>query len=874
MICSNVCYKFYIKYILNLKKGIYLIKMENLKKQFIRYWPFFLIIFILFVVNANQIINNHSVMIFNTDSYAQSLQFYLGGWEKLRSFDFSLWDWTSGYGANYFNHVYYFATSPFFLITLLFNKDMIPYLFLYLNAFKMFLIFVFTYLWLSTLVKEKWILTIGSIIVTFSGWITFLYHYNLFLDGFVLYPLILWSIDRYYFKKSYLIVLFVALLGLINYYLLYMFVPFIIVYSVLRYFTLEKNKSISSFMNKMFRLLGLGLLALGISSIIVLPSLNVVLSMPRLSNTLSLFDHINIYEAFRYISTLFTPTIEWNNPTYFIAVETNAGYGWGGGISLFCFYLFLLLIPRLFFLKDKLAKRSILFTYGVLFVFAFFIIFYRLFQGTVDVRWYYMFLFMNVYSMTFILKDMQDYGYSKLSIILNSLMTISLMFVFYKITNIKELASIEQISLLKNILIIGVGFIIAYSAIFLLKKIKYMVVIVVFEALFSFLLPLYTNPPIVYETFISQYHSELKSSEAVDYIQSIDDTFYRIVRNGLGAYSLNEPFSNQYKGVTFYESLYSFNTTDFISRFTNNWLLPYTHGRFNTNFLLSEKYYIQENEISSVPFGYDYLTTINNDKIYLNKYYIPLGFSLENTINEDTFKTLPIYDQDQLWLNTIVTGESQNTDYTLLTNKELYASTGDNGYLYLSDVEGLINTIVTIENKGTPYLTINKHYGNNVITEFHYQYDYFQMFIPSDDNFDVFEISAINPYGTINSLNVYVTKDLTVYDTWYDNLNTFKNLNVSKDYISADIDINGKSEWVATSIPYDSGWSVSVDGQKITYSKVNLGFIGFDLESGSHHIEFKYEPPLFKLGLIISALSLIIFSALVICKTKCRKGIN
>lgn len=842
-----------------------------MQRYFNRYWPIILILGILFISHINQVINNQSLMIFHTDSYAQSLQFYLGGWEKLHNLDFSLWDWSSGYGANYLNHVYYFATSPFFFLTLVFNKDMIPYLFLYLNALKLLLIFIFTYLWLSTLVKEKWISSIGALIITFSGWVTFLYHYNLFLDGFVLYPLILLSIEKFYEKKSYLFVLFVGFLGIINYYMLYMFIPFIGIYSIVRYFVLSKEPNIKGLTRNILSILGLGILALGLSSIILLPSINIILNMPRLSESSGIFQTIDIYKIYRYISSLFVPTVKWDNPNYFISVSTDSGYGWGGGISLFSFYLFPLIISRLFSLKDKKMKISIISVYACLFFFSSFTIFYRLFQGTLDVRWFYMFIFMNVYTLVFVLKDMNDYSYSKKSVLFNSITVLLIIFMFYKVTVLKEFSSLDDIVFLQKCLMIASVFILLYTIFLYTKKLNYLIILVSMEAIFSFLLPLYTYPPIEATQFIEQYKSELQSSEGIEFIESIDSGFYRIIRNDLGSYSLNEPFANQYKGVTFYESLYNFNTTEFNNRFTSNWLLPLVYGRTNTNFILSAKYYIQENEVNSVPFGFEYLTTINNDKIYENKYYIPLGYSLESTINSDFFQTLSIYTQDQLWLNYIVTKDSENTKYTSLINREFIADTGTEGYLYLDQTENLRDSLITIENEGTPYLTINKHYGDQVQTEFHDQYYYFQMYIEEGDEFDVFELDVRNEFDDLNTVNIYQTRDLDVYETWYSNLNMIGNVQINHDYISAEITIENETEMVATSIPYDEGWSVYVDGHKIDIEKVNLGFIGFQLGSGQHSLEFKYQSPYFLMGMIISVLSLIMFIILVFRKSNSQK---
>jgi uncharacterized membrane protein YfhO len=58
-------------------------------------------------------------------------------------------------------------------------------------------------------------------------------------------------------------------------------------------------------------------------------------------------------------------------------------------------------------------------------------------------------------------------------------------------------------------------------------------------------------------------------------------------------------------------------------------------------------------------------------------------------------------------------------------------------------------------------------------------------------------------------------------------------------------------------IPYDYGFSAKVDGKSVPVLNVSDGFIGLDLDAGQHEIELNYFPPLFKIGLIISGLTLL-----------------
>ena len=64
------------------------------------------------------------------------------------------------------------------------------------------------------------------------------------------------------------------------------------------------------------------------------------------------------------------------------------------------------------------------------------------------------------------------------------------------------------------------------------------------------------------------------------------------------------------------------------------------------------------------------------------------------------------------------------------------------------------------------------------------------------------------------------------------------------------------------SIPFDVGWSARVDGQPARLEKVDFGLTGILLDKGAHSIELSFRPRFLTLGLIVSALALLTFVAL------------
>ncbi len=74
-----------------------------------------------------------------------------------------------------------------------------------------------------------------------------------------------------------------------------------------------------------------------------------------------------------------------------------------------------------------------------------------------------------------------------------------------------------------------------------------------------------------------------------------------------------------------------------------------------------------------------------------------------------------------------------------------------------------------------------------------------------------------------------------------------------------------------TTIPYDSGWSVTVDGKEVETFSVASGFLGFDLTSGEHTVSITYLPEGLIVGLAISAASLVALLILLIVSAVRRK---
>ena len=59
--------------------------------------------------------------------------------------------------------------------------------------------------------------------------------------------------------------------------------------------------------------------------------------------------------------------------------------------------------------------------------------------------------------------------------------------------------------------------------------------------------------------------------------------------------------------------------------------------------------------------------------------------------------------------------------------------------------------------------------------------------------------------------------------------------------------------YFVTSIPYQNGLQILVDGEEVPVEKVNTAFAGAKISSGTHQVELKFSPPGQKAGQAMTA---------------------
>ena len=823
-----------------------------------------LILMITLISFSGVILNNDSIFVLYGDYSEQYYQFLLGFYEKVKSGNFSMFDWSLGFGANGFSLVYYNMFSPFTYLTLLFKKEWIQYLVLYLQIFKLILLGNFTCLWLSKLSKNKNHVLIGSMVLTFCGWVFAYIHFD-YLNSFVFYPLILYFIEKYLTENKKLgFIICVFLLTVTNYYFMYMFVPFICLYTLFRYLIIHDDNKFKIVLIEALKFFGLLMLSILMGAFVLFPSINIILQSSRLSNEkLSLI--IPWKDMYKILTSMFTPSFGRTDPNHFIDVSNLVYQGWGGGASIYTSFSLLMFIPTLFLFKDK-KKRNCLLVFGlILLIFMISPYFYKLLQGTIDTRFFYMFTIYMVMVMVEVLDNYKKEYYKYLLITFIAIILLVIFFVYFSYK--KNLTQFDYLTQQTYVQLILIGILLLSLILIKTKQTKLLLIPIILECLLSNMMFVKYNEPIDKET-IKSYGTV--NDEIVNTIKNNDDGFYRII----GGDTPNSFYENQSRGISFYSSVYNYYQSEFISLIENSWKVDYYKNKNSLYTLAGAKYWYPSQNDSIPPFGYE---KVEGQDYYQNKYYVELGWVNNNLVTDEYFNSLDYMKAFRGILKYVLTPESDNT----LPNKEdglkIVVEADVSGKIYYELDEVANDTIfyISVPSFGLPYISVNLFMGDELIESLTYSNLKTRVLQVNTDEHYVDRIIIDYNFFENNSESVslfYQKNSGKLEEELYRSRikNSFTNVVFDGDYISGDIKIDEDHSLVFTQVPYDKGWKVKVDGKQIEYSKVNGGFIGFYLDSGNHTVEFEYTIPMLIPGIVMSLVSTLILVIYVkkVCKNE------
>ena len=258
------------------------------------YFETFLVCFVLaMLLFVPYIFSDNGYFLFYGDYNVQQVPFYKLAHKAVKSGNL-FWNWGTDLGANFIgSYSFYLLGSPFFWLTLPFPNDFVPALMGPLFILKFACAGLAAYTFITRFVKDKELALLGGILYTFSGFSIYNIFFNHFHEAIIIFPLVLLSIELLMKdgKRGYF-ALMVAFILICNYYFAFGMAIFSIIYVILRMMSGKWNLKLTPKFRKrtvmkITSLVGEAFLGLFISAIILLPAVIAISDNSRVGNYLT-----------------------------------------------------------------------------------------------------------------------------------------------------------------------------------------------------------------------------------------------------------------------------------------------------------------------------------------------------------------------------------------------------------------------------------------------------------------------------------------------------------------------------------------------------------------------------------------------------------
>ena len=764
-------------------------------------------------------------------------------------------------GGNMYGFFSYYLASPINLISLFFSKSNLPIAFLIIMFTKIGLCSTSFYYFLN---KTKFIKLeskqeikkiLFSIMYALTSYNIAYGMSHMWIDCIALLPLIFLGIEKIIYEKKWKLYLISILMAILtNYYIAFMIGIFTIPYFFYILLCSNENKKISTIIknNKkvIFQYIKVTFIAVLISGIITIPTLY----------SLLVSKHQFISEPSAQIMNFNILTLLSKN----IIGSFSMNELYLGAPNIYTSIITTILIIVYFFNKEinKQEKKYTL-IFIILFILCFIFnplnLLLHMFQSPYSFPFRYSFIYCFI---TLILSYKCINNMSKIKT-KNTLITCILLI------GLLILIAYKKYEYLSNFkIVLTMIFIILYGTYLVtMKKTKLIgniifTIILCSELVLNGYLIMKWMPLFEKDVYIN--HVE-RNEDVYAYIEKKDNGLYRI--SSSNRRSLNDSIMYNFAGVEHYSSVGEKSIYDFLNSlgYADLPTIEYGNGTLLDNSILGIKYVIG----SKNPDVHTFVESVNDIPIFENKNALSIGYVVSNDIvkyNNNLKNSTPFEYQNYIF--SLITGKEKEyykkSNYKIIKKENLNITEQENTYnielkeknknayidIVIKDINKHMYIYLPIElRRGIISITANDN--NRVMTNSNITYI---------GNSPTETKLRINIYGDIklnkDFLNYLdydsVEKELTKLQKGNLNIKEYKN-----NYIKGVINVS-KEEILFTTIPYDKGWHVTINGKKVKTKKLLNTFIGLELQEGKNTVELKYIPPYLNLGIIITLLGCIL----------------
>ena len=257
-------------------------KLDNpTKNEHYWYKAFLLGLFLSAAFFIPYIVIGHGYFLYYGDFNVQQVPFYQMVHDAIRSGNWN-WSTTTDLGSNIVgSYSFYLLGSPFFWLTLPFPSKFVPYMMGPLLILKFGTASLTGYIYLRRYTRDKNIAVLGGIMYAFSGFSVYNVFFNHFHEAIVFFPLLLAAIDEFMeTKRKGVVALAVFACCLVNYYFFVGMVAFVIIYWFLRMYLNCWKLTAKDFLVLAFEVV----IGFAATSIILIPTVLFVVQNPRVND--------------------------------------------------------------------------------------------------------------------------------------------------------------------------------------------------------------------------------------------------------------------------------------------------------------------------------------------------------------------------------------------------------------------------------------------------------------------------------------------------------------------------------------------------------------------------------------------------------------
>ncbi|CDD62825.1 predicted membrane protein [Firmicutes bacterium CAG:341] len=828
-----------------------------------------------------------SITVMRMDLYHQYGPLFAELYDRIVEHKSLLYSWNTGGGSSFLGNYLNYLSSPLSFLIFLFDKEDISYAITFIVAFKCILSATsFSYYLKKSFNKDNYFLSVFGILYAFSAYFLAYYWNVMWLDAMIMLPLIALGIEKIFktgdikLYTASLVILFFA-----NYYMgymccifavLYFFVCFINTYSndgkLNENAVYKKKYSTKALMNNVFINRGVkfafaSIIAALICAITLVPVFMILKNSSATSGTFP-----QTFKSYFDLLDLIT--------SHFALLETTIRSSGDNVLpNIYTGILTFILLP-LFLVNNKIKLKEKA-TYVVLIIFFVFCfnnncaeyIWHAFhFPNDLPYRYSYMYSFIiAVMGYKTILNfkgiKVKDIAYTGLAII--SFVIICQKFLTNKMTNSTIYATIIFVAL-------WCGFL------FLLKNKNaqkktvsfVLVTFILCETIISSIVGLPLNQD------NKNYKENYKTyTDAINYIDNKDSGFYRTELCYLN--TRMDPAYYGYNGISVFSSMAyeSYSQLQSSLGMQSNKVNSYTYNTQTPvyNMMFNIKYLIQT-DVSLAPssnlYKKIYTTSDKKSNVYESKYNLPIAYCVNSKIDDwVTDEGNPFEIQSDFvklatgYSNLFKPVEYNSTDFDAVSGDDVtengtyWLEKSDSSSNYGTETVSLSPTIdgnlyLYVKSSDLKTITVNSEKVSDITQSMEDAYILDLGYHNKGDEVLV-SLDASKMESESTSFDFYCyTADDTVVKNMYNSL-AGNSLNVES-YSDTTIKgtVNAKENcYLYSSIPYDDGWSVYVDGKKAETFEIGGTLLAIELTPGQHKIEYKYFPVGFLYGIIISAVT-------------------